>query len=508
VATLKNIRAAVFFYKFKNLNNSMTSSMYDSSNFTPNALRLGELFMKKLICIMLIMGIMAAATACSMAESLLSESPIVMQVPLLPIDDSTPESAPDTNVPSQYEIPLADFTYNHANFTINIAPATDDLLAVFEHIHEIDYYEVRGFLQGDRLVIWADVPLRDFGITNLSHDFVGDEIVYYHISTHGRIDSLLPGQAFVINNYVGMGTFPWSGFMFMDPTYELRYFAMMHNHSDLPHHVGIWPIIVMTIPFEPELTTESIHESPVETQPVEPLITNDTSSASDTPHPFADALSEFFVNLAPVPEWALPSPENTHTMPFITHAMLVDVDGNGTQGMLASKWTTDVQRYLPASSAESLLVHRLFLLDGNQVRPVALDNIAVTPAGRLITMSGVDGQGISMSAYTLLGFSNGQLAPVKSIMRTAYGHWERQLTGEGSDNFMMYYFVWVSSGEDDTYAINYHTSEFWNRDAGQDLPLTNAGFHEVMTRYGLHGTNPFIWELPDQTDRILSMTAN
>ncbi|MCL2674876.1 MAG: hypothetical protein FWE92_06050, partial [Defluviitaleaceae bacterium] len=140
-----------------------------------------------------------------------------------------------------------------------------------------------------------------------------------------------------------------------------------------------------------------------------------------------------------------------------------------------------------------------------QVRSIELDNIAVTPAKRLITMSGVDGQGISMSAYTLLGLNNGQLSPVKSIMRTAYGHWERQLTGEGSDDFMMYYFVWVSSGEDDTYAVNYHSGEFWRRDAGQDLPLTGIGFHEVMTRYGLHGANTFIWEHPDETNAILAM---
>jgi len=183
-------------------------------------------------------------------------------------------------------------------------------------------------------------------------------------------------------------------------------------------------------PTEPEPTPEA-------SQHVESPSANDTPTASANPHPFANALSEFFVNIAPVPDWALPSPEHSITMPFSTHAMLVDVDGNGTQGMLASKWTTDVQRYRPHSSAESLLVHRLFLLANNQARPIALDNIAVTPTRRLITMSGVDGQGISMSAHTLLGFNNNQLTPVKSIVRTAYGHWE-------------YHGVetWVASGEE------------------------------------------------------------
>jgi len=245
-------------------------------------------------------------------------------------------------------------------------------------------------------------------------------------------------------------------------------------------------------PTEPEPTP-----TPEVSQQVEPPSANDTPTASANPHPFANALSEFFVNIAPVPDWALPSPEHSITMPFSTHAMLVDVDGNGTQGMLASKWTTDVQRYLPQSSAESLLVHRLFLLANDQARPIALDNIAVTPTRRLITMSGVDGQGISMSAHTLLGFNNNQLTPIKSIARTAYGHWE-------------YHGVetWVSSGEDDSYFVNYHTSEFWNRDWEQDLPLTNAGFHQLMTRYGLNGAIPSVWELPDETNAILSMTAD
>jgi len=247
---------------------------------------------------------------------------------------------------------------------------------------------------------------------------------------------------------------------------------------------------------EPTPTPEPIPSPEPTEQHIEPPVVNESPPASANLHPFANALSEFFVNIAPVPEWALPSPENTHTMPFSTHAILVDVDSNGTQGMLASKWTTDVQRYLPGSSAESILVHRLFLLfPNNLTRPMELHNIAVTPARRLITMGGVDGQGISMSAYTLLEFNNNQLAPIKSIMRTAYGHWE-------------YHGVetWVSAGVEDSYAMNYHTGEFWNRDWEQDQPLTHDEFHQMMTRYGLHGANPFVWELPDETDQILTMS--
>lgn len=224
---------------------------------------------------------------------------------------------------------------------------------------------------------------------------------------------------------------------------------------------------------------------------------NELTDANETyPHPFAGALAEFFVDIAPVPAWATPAPYHTISMPFSTHAILVDVDSSGTQGMLASKWTTDVQRYLPHSGAEYLLVQRLFLLDSNgQVRQVAFDNMAITPAGRLVITNGVDIRGASMTAYTLLDFTSGQLTPVISIMRTAYGHWEYSGI-EGS--------VWVSYGEDDTYAVNHHTGDFWSRDTTQDQALTNAQFHALLIEHGLHnGANPFIWEWPDQSSSIL-----
>ncbi|MCL2399536.1 MAG: hypothetical protein FWC91_07340, partial [Defluviitaleaceae bacterium] len=250
--------------------------------------------------------------------------------------------------------------------------------------------------------------------------------------------------------------------------------------------------------------------TPITTITPEPTSTPSTevqhTQPSTAPHPFANALSEFFVNLAPVPDWVTPD-TNTVMQNSSTHAILVDVDGNGAQGMLASKWTTDVQHYIPHSSAESLFVQRLFLLAGNQARPLIFDNMAVTPTGRLITMSNVDGQGILMRAYTLLGFNNGQLAPTKSIMVTEYGDWFRYLTGEGNDYFMVYNFVWEPSGEENKYAINYHTGEFWSRNTEQDQSITHAAFNELMTQYGLHDTTGFVWELQDETNAILSMSA-
>jgi len=137
------------------------------------------------------------------------------------------------------------FTYIHASFTLSIAPVRDDLLASFEYIHEMDYYEVRGFLRGERLVIWADVPLYNFAVVDLSHDFADDAFIYFINSTHGEVDLLLPGQAFVVNNYIVMGSFPWSGFTFTDANNERHYFAMVQDQSDSDNHFNIWPIEVV-----------------------------------------------------------------------------------------------------------------------------------------------------------------------------------------------------------------------------------------------------------------------
>jgi hypothetical protein len=206
---------------------------------------------------------------------------------------------------------------------------------------------------------------------------------------------------------------------------------------------------------------------------------------------FADALADFFADATYPPEWAL-VPDASHVMQANSHAIYVDVDGEGTMGVLATKWTTNVAHYLPGSSAERIYVQRVFLEAGGHVRPVSMHNIGVTPGGRLITLGAVDGQGISLRAYTLLGFTNGQFGSVKSLMQQRYGYWRY----DGVE-------TWVSAGLEDSHSVNYHTGEFWNRDIASDQPLTHAEFTEQMTRYGLQGTTPHPWELPDQTDAIL-----
>jgi len=122
---------------------------------------------------------------------------------------------------------------------IQIAVVNDEILNTFDHIYEFDYTVLRRArdmgdvenLNGDTLAIWADTPLRHFEVMAVAPDSINDEFVFIPLETFGLVEELLPGQAFVIHSYVGLGTMPASGFTFMDENGETRYFAMIHDES-------------------------------------------------------------------------------------------------------------------------------------------------------------------------------------------------------------------------------------------------------------------------------------
>jgi len=147
--------------------------------------------------------------------------------------------------PQAYDVhePRAERPRHHTNHILNIAQATDSLLATFERIHEFDYSQLRGgFNGGYRIAIWTYQPVYNFEVVNIVNDAVGDEIVFYHISTYGTIDTLVPGQVFVINNYIGLGTIPHSAVAFTDQDGMRFYFAIVRDESDSPYTFLFWAI--------------------------------------------------------------------------------------------------------------------------------------------------------------------------------------------------------------------------------------------------------------------------
>jgi len=137
-----------------------------------------------------------------------------------------------TPTPSPEPSPQPGETNQLQAINIQIEVATDELLDTFTHIHEADYYLVRGSTNGLTLVIWADVPLAELAILDFSNDSTEDAILFIPIGTYGQIDVLQPGESFIIINYIGVGTLPWSGITFVDEDGVTRYFWMQENQSD------------------------------------------------------------------------------------------------------------------------------------------------------------------------------------------------------------------------------------------------------------------------------------
>jgi len=116
----------------------------------------------------------------------------------------------------------------------------------FGNLFEVNYNdafeEVRGFRfdgQGARLVIWANRPLFNLSLDALYPDFVDDELRFTITDTVFRIDKLNPASAdaFVIDEYYGMGTMPWSGISFEDEFGERRYFWLQQSGYDGRFHL-------------------------------------------------------------------------------------------------------------------------------------------------------------------------------------------------------------------------------------------------------------------------------
>ena len=123
-------------------------------------------------------------------------------------------------------------TANAPNEPLNIQIdfATDEFLSTFENLHHFDFGSYQG--QGATLVVWSNQPLTDFAVVMLSPDFLDDDAWGFEpISTHGLVSEMRPSEAFVIENYMGLGTLPHSGVTFTDEEGVKRYFFMLENQG-------------------------------------------------------------------------------------------------------------------------------------------------------------------------------------------------------------------------------------------------------------------------------------
>jgi len=171
-----------------------------------------------------------------------------------------------------------------------------------------------------------------------------------------------------------------------------------------------------------------------------------------------------------------------------SHAMLVDLDGNGTLGLLAS-WI----------APDNHIAQRLFTIYNDELIPLYRSGgwgwiaAAVAPGGRFAFENRINGGLQAARAYELQEFAHGELQTVKSIV--VHEIWHR-----GPD---VYYpdFPHVLSC---TFSMVYHTGYFWEV-WEYHIPLTEEEFYAEMARHGLTGATTSVWEFPDETEAILAM---
>ncbi|MCL2356676.1 MAG: hypothetical protein FWC70_05895 [Defluviitaleaceae bacterium] len=126
---------------------------------------------------------------------------------------------------------------------IQIDVATDEFLNTFDNLYRANI-RVPEQDEGETLVIWANFPLFNFNVTALFLDWPdgSDEPGFRATDSFGSVHVLLPGEAFVIENYVGAGTFPSRGISFTDENGEnARVFFFQQNQA-YPEYGGRWII--------------------------------------------------------------------------------------------------------------------------------------------------------------------------------------------------------------------------------------------------------------------------
>jgi len=166
-------------------------------------------------------------------------------------NSEAPEIPTTVTTPTQTESNQADAVSTESpvenipteELEIQIVTATDEFLGTFTNIYQADL-GTPGYTEGATLVIWANQPLFHFNVAMLIPDLLEDrdEWGFRATDSFGSAEILLPGEAFVIKNYMGLGTLPYRGVSFTDENGEnIRVFFFQENHA-YPEHGGQWII--------------------------------------------------------------------------------------------------------------------------------------------------------------------------------------------------------------------------------------------------------------------------
>jgi len=112
---------------------------------------------------------------------------------------------------------------------IQIDLATDEFLSTFSNLHHAHLNE-----SGVDLVVWTNQPLPHVAVIVLEPEWLEDrdEWGFSPRDSFGYVEMLLPGEGYVINNYMGLGTLPHMGIGFFDAELgDTRIFFFQENYA-------------------------------------------------------------------------------------------------------------------------------------------------------------------------------------------------------------------------------------------------------------------------------------
>ena len=116
---------------------------------------------------------------------------------------------------------------NVSGANIQIDYATDELLGRYESFHEFIHEE-----EGGWLVIWTDVPVKDFAYIKVGYDIIEDNVVFFADYVVYPIGELTLEKPFKVKTYAHYGTIPHYGISFTDANNEKKYFYINESGMD------------------------------------------------------------------------------------------------------------------------------------------------------------------------------------------------------------------------------------------------------------------------------------
>jgi len=199
-------------------------------------------------------------------ENTLEEQPAIAVETPQPEIDLIVDREPELELPAEEILP--------EELNLRIDAASDELLDTFIYLHQIDLGATE-FGEGVTLVLWANRPLANFSVVGLEAHLLEDRNEWGFMlgQNFGYAQVLQPGEAFVINNYMGLGTLPHLGISFTNESgADTKFFFFQENHA-YPEHGDRWVIqeiepsqLIWEIPNERDESADLEEDAVLETE--------------------------------------------------------------------------------------------------------------------------------------------------------------------------------------------------------------------------------------------------